>query len=86
MYLDKNSIFVSPDIKEKIDIITKEMRLVLVRYDMHITNNVQQFAGKDIYELLYSSVQKIDTLKTEIELEIQQILFSKNTFWQTDKN
>lgn len=85
MYLDKNSIFVSPDIKEKIDIITKEMRLVLVRYDMHITNNVQQFAGKDIYELLYSSVQKIDTLKTEIELEIQQILFSKNTFWQTDK-
>lgn len=86
MYLEKNSLFIPPNIKEKFDAMSEKMRLSMIRYDMHVTKNIQQFSGQDVYELLYNSSQEITALKTEVEKDIQKILFSENTFWKTDKN
>ena len=76
-YLDKNSMFITPNIKDKFDILSKKMRSALVSYDMYLRMKIQDFEGKTIYEVHNKALTEIGSLKKEIEKEIQQALFSE---------
>ena len=76
-YLDKNSIFINPIIKEKFDLLSKKMRSTLISYDMYLRMEIQDFDGKTIYEVHSNALKEISFLKKEIEKEIQQVLFSE---------
>lgn len=76
-YLDKNSVFVSPKIKEKFNLISKKMRENINDYDIRLRD---MFAHREehVYKTYSNVLEEVENIKKEIEKEIQQIFFPDN--------
>lgn len=76
-YLEKNSVFVSPKIKEKFNLISKKMRENINDYDIRLRD---MFAHREehVYKTYSNVLEEVENIKKEIEKEIQQIFFPDN--------
>ena len=72
-YIDKNSIFIRKDIKNRFDEMYKEMKTISYRYKEYVKD--KEYSIPNIYMEQHESFKKVTKLKEEAEVEIQKIIF-----------